>query len=260
MRNKCFNVPMFKCSNDNKGISLILTLLIISTVLTATLIVSEISFRQGQIVYGAEVSEKAYFAAKTALEKAAYQVHKNYADIGDDLSGSLSNGAEYTAEINADIYCPDITETECIYYCDNPPAPCPISNTNPWTIELEPGEAFEMSLDINGATYPSTIEVTQTGTEKTDLVLYQCETSGTPRDCSATKTQTFYVTLPQTINISDNSYFWLRINNNGTVSDSYTLTPSSSLPIGIDIDATGSAEEYERRLNQNIPKWQRFGI
>ncbi len=244
---------MFQCSNDNQGISLILTLLIISTVLTSTLIVSEITFRQGQIVYGAEVSEKGYFAAKTALEKAAYQLTKNYADIGDDLSGSLSNGAEYTATITSDTACPN-PGTECT---DNP-----ISNTNPWTIELEAGEAFELALNINGANYPSSIEITQTGTEPTDLVLFQCTTSGTPRDCSTTKTQTFYITFPQTINTSDylNSYFWIRINNNGTVADSYTLTPSSSLPLGIIIKASGSCDEYERQLIQNIPKWQKFGI
>lgn len=232
-----------------KGISLILTLLIISSVLTATLIVSETAIRQSQVVYGAEISEKGYFAAKTAVEIAAYDVLKDYQDISSyNLSESFDDGSDYQASVSTDTLCPG-TETS-------------ISNSDPWVISLETGESFDLDLDINGASYPTSLTISQTGTESTDLILYYCEIDEETRTCSTTKTQVFYTSFPQTINIDGGKYYWIRINNNGSSTESYTLTPSADndLPIGVEINAIGEYKEYQREINQNVPKWQKYGI
>ena len=263
-----------KAKKEKKGMSLILTLLIISSVLTGTILVAEITIRHAQIIHGAEISEKAYFAAETGIQKMAYQIEKNYKDIStyslpEDV---LSDGkSTYSATISTDTYCPDASETECKYYPSDPECPgeldrCPISNTNAWTISLSPGESFQLNLDINGAIYPNSIDITRSGLEDTDIIVYKCTTGGDPRECGETMSQTFSITFPYPFNISDyeGKYYKLRINNVGSGSENYTLTPSAEaalpLPIGIEISATGGYTGYQRKLKTNLPKWQKFGI
>jgi len=252
-----------KIKKEKKGMSLILTLLIISSVLTGTVLVAEITIRHAQIIHGAEISEKAYFAAETGVQKMAYQIMKNYKDI---LTYSLtedvlSDGkSTYSATISTDTYCPDASE--CTYYCPSPDR-CPISNTNIWTISLSPGESFQLNIDINGAIYPNSIEITRSVLEEdTDIIVYECTTGGDPRECGETMSQTFSITFPYSFDISDyaSKYYKLRINNVGSGSENYTLTPSAALPIGIEISATGGYTGYQRKLKTNLPKWQIYGL
>ncbi len=244
-----------KCSSKNQGISLVLTLLIISSILTGTLLVAETTIRHSRVVKGIEVSEKAYFATKTAVEKVSYQVNQNYADISSyTLSGSFDDGSEYEGTVSADTDCP------------NPPTECAsgaISPTNAWIISLEPGESLELDLNINGATYPTSLQISQTSSEPTDLIIYQCDTGGSPRVCVSSIVQTLISSFPYSLNTSGyaGKYYQIRIINNGVASETYTLTPTgANLPIGIKIQGTGSYVEYERQLESNIPKWQKFGF
>ena len=243
-----------KCSNDKRAVSLILTLLIISSVLTGTVLVADITIRHAQIIHGAEISEKAYFAAETGIQKAAYQAMKNYTDISTySLDDSFSDGSTYTATISADTECP------------NPPTECsalPVSATNPWTVTLAAGESFQLNIDINGAAYPASVQIARSGSEDTDIIDYECTTAGDPRVCSSTMSQVFSITFPYTFNITDyeTKYYRLRINNVGNSSEDYILTPTGALPIGIEISSIGGYTGYERRLKTNLPKWQKFGI
>lgn len=243
-----------KTNKQNQGVSLILTLLIISSVLTGTILVADITIRHAQIIHGAEISEKAYFAAETGMQKAAYQAMKNYTDISAySLDDSLEDGATYTATISADTECPN-PPTECIAL--------PISATNPWTVTLSAGESFQLNIDINGATYPASVQISRSGSMDTDIIVYECTTTGDPRVCSSTMSQTFSIIFPYTFNITDyaTKYYKLRINNVGDSSEDYILTPSGALPIGIEISSIGGYTGYERRLKTNLPKWQKFGI
>jgi len=241
---------------SNQGVSLVLTLLIISSILTGTLLVAETTIRHSQVVKGAEVSEKAYFGAKSALEKGAYEILKNYDAITSlDIDESFSDDTFYTATASVDTECPN-PGTEC--------SAGAINASNEWVITLSAGESFDLDLDINGVTYPNSIEIDYevplSGTP-TDLILYQCQTEGTPRVCSSGLSQTLYVSLPQTITTSGyaNNFYYLRINNKGASSEDYTLTPTGDLPIGIKIDATGTYSDYKRILQQRFPKWQKYG-
>ena len=247
-----------KAKKEKKGMSLILTLLIISSVLTGTVLVAEITIRHAQIIHGAEISEKAYFAAETGAQKMAYQIEKNYKDISTYIlsEGFLSDEkSTYSATISTDTECPD------------PLAECnagPISNANVWTVTLATGESFQLNIDINGATYPNSIEITRSGSEDTDIIVYECTTEVDPRECGETISQTFSITFPYSFNISDyaSKYYKLRINNVGSGSENYTLTPSAeaALPIGIEINAIGGYVGYQRKLKTNLPKWQIFGL
>jgi len=248
-------------NKQNQGISLILTLLIISSVLTGTILVADITIRHAQIIHGAEVSEKAYFAAETGIQKAAYQAMKNYTDISAySLDDSFSDGSTYTATISADTYCPEASE--CDYYCPSPDR-CPISDANDWTISLSAGESFQLNIDINGVTYPDEIEITRSGSTDTDIIIYECTTTiEDPRICSSTMSQEFSIIFPYTFDITDYEikYYRLRINNVGSGSEDYVLTPTGALPIGIEISSIGGFTGYERRLKTNLPKWQKFGL
>ncbi|MFA5051043.1 MAG: hypothetical protein WC499_02920 [Patescibacteria group bacterium] len=257
--------------NSNQGLSIILILLIISSILTGTVIVGETIVRHTQIVKGAEVSEKAFFAAETAVEKTIYQVLKNYTDIFtySIIDGELSNGAQYniaTGGVAADtanptggspIICADAT-------CDAG------GGNNPWSFTLGSAtlgydESFQLNLDLNGVTYPTTLRVERSGSGLGDLIVYECTTSGTPRMCSSGESQTFYPNFTgQDIALSATTkYYRIRINNSGATG-TYLLKPiaplSTALPIGVNINAIGSYGGYERQINDNYPKWQKFGI
>jgi hypothetical protein len=226
--------------NSRQGISLIITILIISSILVSTITVGDVLIRHSQTVKSVEDSEMAYFAAESVLEKAKYEIFKNYENISSySLSGSLDNGATY-----------EILSTDIEYDSD-------------FSIELGPGESFEIALDLNGIDlYPAALSITQNGSAPTDLIVYQCLTGGTPRVCTTGYTQTFYSALPLNLSISEEDrYYRIRINNlSAFSSEIYNLSPSGGdLPIGIDLIAKGVYGEYERRSRGNYAKWQIFG-
>jgi hypothetical protein len=235
-------IKKFKHNHQNhrQGISLIITILIISSILVSTITVGDVLIRHSQTVKSAEDSEMAFFATESALEKAKYDIFKNYEDISSySLSGSLDNGATY-----------EILSTELEY-------------DSYFSIDLGPGESFEIALDFNGTDlYPSSLSITQDGSVSTDLILYQCLTGGTPRECATGYTQTFYSSLPFNFVISEEDrYYRIRINNlSASSSETYNLSPSGGdLPIAIDITAKGVYGGYERRSRSTYPKWQIFG-
>jgi len=244
---KCSNVLMFPCSNDKKAISLIITILIISSILVSTITVGDVIIRHSQTVKSSEVSENAYFAAESALEKVAYGILKNYDNVSTYTTGvpvEMPNGATYEiTDVSLDIRTPE----------------------EPLEITLGAGESFELALDFNGANiYPPSINVTQTPASlSTDLIIYECLTiAGPPRVCDSGYTQTFKSSLSHSFNIDEeNKYYRIRINNlDALSSETYTLTPSAdSFPIGVDITAKGVYQGHERQAKSSFPKWQIFG-
>jgi len=247
---KCSNVPMFQCSHEKRAISLIITILIISSILVSTITVGDIMIRHSQTVKSSEVSEIAYFAAESALEKASYEILKNYDNVSSyDLGGSMTNDATY-----------EITDVT-------------LDDRASFEVTLGAGESFELALDFNGTNiYPANITLAQTGSVSTDLIIYECTTGGDPRMCSSGYIQTFVSSIPSPSYIlpyndanifeEDTKYYKIRINNLDTSdSETYTLTPSAdNIPVGVDITAKGVYGGYERQAKSSFPKWQTFGV
>ena len=244
-------------SPSNQSISLVITILIISSILVSTITVGDVIIRHSQTVKSSELSEDAYFAAESALEKANYEILKNYDNVSPyTLSGNLTNTATY-----------EITNVNVVLDVR--------TLLNPLEITLEAGESFELAMDFNGsAIYPLNINIIQTGSISTDLIIYECTTDGTPRICDSGYTQTFVSSLPSppsspyvlpyndaSVFVEENKYYKIRINNlDASSSETYTLTPSAdSFPVGVDITAKGVYGGYERQAKSSFPKWQIFG-
>lgn len=242
---------------SNQSISLLLVLLIISTLLMAGLTIGDLVLRHAQATKGIEFSELAYFAAESAIEKVVYKVFKEYCNIntascqpgaGGAATGYLwTNGPEYT--INQSNIVVDTV-------------------SSPWLATVSAGHAFQFSLDINGATYPTSLNISQNGNSPSELIVWQCETEDSgPRVCKSTPapSQTFYPDLPQTINSLDpaNYYYKIRINNRGNQEETYSIAFTGSLPIGLKInEAVGKYKNYTRKIKSVSPhfsKWQITG-
>jgi len=233
---------------ENKGISLVLTLLIMSSILTGAVIVGDVLIRHGQVIQGSEVSEIAYFASKAGIERTAYQVLKNYENIGSiSASGEISSGGTYNV-------------TNISTYADEPNGEGEINDNNDWEISLEPGETFFLGLDINGADYPTDISFSKSGNVSSDLVIFQCST--TDGECSGDQTQSFDVDFPYSLDTSsfESENYEISIKNSGNASENYVIAPNERLPIGVNITSKGVYSSYERQIKATFRKWQKYGI
>ncbi|MEO0076304.1 MAG: four helix bundle protein [candidate division WOR-3 bacterium] len=232
---------------SNQSVSLLLVLLIISTLLMAGLTVGDLVLRHAQATKAIEFSDMAYFAAESGIEKVVYKVFKEYCNISTSacaVNGTLLNGAQYIIN-QSDIVVDSVS--------------------SPWLATVSAGRSLQISLDINGATYPTSITISQNGSSPTDLIFWQCqtETAGS-RICKTSNpapSQIFYSSLPQTLSLSPSDHYYkIRINNRGSQSETYSFTFSGSLPIGLKInEAIGKYKGYVRKIRSIFPhysKWQ----
>ena len=107
------------------------------------------------------------------------------------------------------------------------------------------------------------MNVTQTGSISTDLIIYECTTAGTPRICDSDYSQVFKSSLPYSFNISEETkYYKIRINNlDALSSETYTLVPiAGTFPVGFSVTAKGVHDGYERQAKSSFPKSQFFGV
>jgi len=234
--------------SDRQGVSLLMVVLIIGVILVATLAISQIVLRQGRVTKGAEISERAYFAAESGVEKAAYQIFKEQTDITTyNLSGNLTNNATYqvnSSDLTVDVKNPDTGQE--------------ITQSQPWQVALSAGQAFSLALDINGATYPATLQIDRSGTQPSDLIIHSWLKVGGGDE------QVFVIDFPYDLNINSARFYQIRINNRSAGSETYILKPTSpanaKLPIGLYIKAKGVFFSYQRTVEGNFPRWQKFGI
>jgi hypothetical protein len=220
-------------------------ILIISALLTAGLAVSDLIIRHSQTIKGTELSEMAYFAAESAIEKVLYKVFKEGCVITNcGVSGYLWSDGPYYKIDNADIVVGTVSDS--------------------WLATVPAGRSFQLNLDLNGASYPSSITISKSGSNSSDLIVWWCETTGTTNKvCGSTTGQTFYPNFSsQTIsNINvPNKYYKIRINNRGAGSETYTFSfTGASLPIDLEInEALGRYRGYTRKIKSTSPHFPRY--
>jgi len=263
---------------EKKAFSLVLVILITTSVLTGVWIVGDILIRHAKVIRASQISDKAYFAAETAVEKAAYDILKDYADVSAyTLAGDLSNGAAYLIDeaedsdtyIHQDKECPDSTGTECTAG-ENLAGPW--GGGNPWDVVLTPGQGLILDIDLEGADYPATLRLDQTAGSAgdSDLVITASNDGGSTWAESFSANFSTTTCVGGTIDscydltIAADTYYKIRIaNNSGAVSGAYRLQPTGvgeTLPIGVIIRARGedAHSSYYRRLQSNIPVWAKI--
>ncbi len=184
-------------AKNQKGIALILSILVLSNLLMITLIVTDIVVRIGRSGHQITQSESAYYAAESATEKAIYEIEKNQdaSSLGiesNPVSETMPNNSDVTwqryiqpinstpvtcvnneqkisyhevsslnqllSEVGSQIIAGTIS---CIYVEDF--ATNPITKSNDLVVLLQPERSFELAFDVVAPVgidfYPNKIRV-----------------------------------------------------------------------------------------------------
>jgi hypothetical protein len=193
----------------------------------------------------------AYYAAESGMERTAYKAFKEGCLIGTNCG----SGGEQTLYPGGPFY--KILEDHV--------SPNYVSNS--WITTVPPGQALQFSLDLNGATYPSHIDISATNNQPSDVVRWLCQTQTQDnfRTCvTSSISQEFYSTIPVNgLNFSPSDFYYkIRITNLGIGTETYRLDfPGSSLSVGLKIDKSeGRYGGYARQLQSSEPdhfaRWQ----
>jgi hypothetical protein len=202
---------------NNSGISILLTILILSSMMILTLAISEIVLRVGKSSREIGFSEIAYYAAETATEKAFYEIEKNrtIADL-DSLSGNLDELSDASWSL----------------------AVSQINSTDPYQFDLGGGEFFLLEIDFENLIYPNTLNVSWTGS---NVKLITLTTDGV---------QNVYTSSGVALSNLNTNLYKLTLINSGGGDSTITLDPNGGdLPIGIELTATGNYKNSERIIN-----------
>lgn len=234
----------------DKGISLILTILILSSLTVVTFAISDIVLRTGQSARKIGHSEIAYYAAETAVEKALYEIEKQKTIRG--LDGQIDNLEEITDAnwslsitplINLTAQCITVggQEKGCITSSGN------ITTSNPLTINLNSGSSFQLDLNFQDLLNlePGLVENLQISCGNNGEVI----TLGTNGQTPATPCNS-----PINLNNLDSNLYIIRLVNE----DNFTLKPlgQKNLPIGISVVGTGNYKDQTRILEMERQNWQ----
>ncbi|HPA25163.1 MAG TPA: hypothetical protein PLK76_00085 [bacterium] len=157
---------MKKIKNNQQGFSLLLTVLILASLMILTLTISDVVLRVGKSAESIGNSEVAYFAAETAVERALFQIEKNYsmADLTVSTPQNMSTtNATWTRTVvqnNAfDVSCADLGNNEGL--CINNPGI--ISASNPLIVKLNSGSSFQIDLRYSAMETPNNLKIEWSG-------------------------------------------------------------------------------------------------
>jgi len=181
---------------DERGIALILSIIILTNLLMITLIVTDVILRIGRSSQQISESEQAYFAAEAGIENGLYQIEKNNDASGlgtptSPISGNLdevdANWESYVAPVyTTPVTCVDhnnkvsyhpvnsfsellsdigasvmSNEISCIY-AEDFASDLIIRHNNSLMVLLEPGKSFELDLDlavVDPNFYPNQLDI-----------------------------------------------------------------------------------------------------
>lgn len=240
---------MFKKAKkiNEKGISILLVVLILSSLIVITLAISNIVLRVGRTSRQIGYSEIAYYAAETGVEKALYEIETNRTVVGldgdsDNLS-EISNASWERTLVEITSYLTDCAtlgsnEGVCVDTAGT------INSGNPLKINLDADNSFQLDLNFSGLTYPDSITITWSGTGK----IITLDGNGNQNTIEAS---------PVTLNSLATNLYIVRMVNNDTSQIAFTITPSvNNLPIGILLTGTGNYQNQQRIIEVERKNWQ----
>lgn len=237
--------------SSQKGISLILSLFILTAILFIGLVIIDLVLRQGKISSEVGYSEIAFYAAEAGMEKALYEINKNKETIinVEAMKETLSvSRGEWEVEdpIKEILKAPDYEPK--LYTSTGGD----ISNTNPLQVDLNDQESFQLGLDLNLDTYPTELDIAWSA--NSSLIVFEWK-RGEPME---TGIQTIYSSLSSPITIESYKYYIFRIINLSGSNHTYTFTPGfgTTLPLGVFITTLGRYKGLSRKIETNNSRWQ----
>lgn len=233
-----------RLQNNNSGLSLLLTIFILSGLLIVGLAASDLVLRASRTSRQIGTSEVAYYAAESAAEIVLYRLEKENTDITtlNDSGALVEVDAEWTRGVTADTEGPQTSNV----YAESPGV---IDNSNPLKVKLDNGQSFELRLDINGVDYPNNLQIRWSGANGSKVIVYN----------KTDEEQDVGEHSPVNINVEQSKSYVLRIvNASGNNDVVYSIEPGGDdpLPVGLIISTIGKYLEQERRLELDNRKWQ----
>jgi len=232
-----------KIKKDKQGVSVLLAIMILSSLMILTIAMSDIVLRVGRSTNQIGQSEKAYFAAETAVEKAIYEIEKNNTIANLDVSTPqtlTTSKASWTRTVSQNntliILCSQIINQQGV--CVNNSGG--ITTTNPLHAHLSEDKSLQIDFNFSGLSLPNNITITWSGNGE----VIASNTTG----------QTSYNTSPVVLS-NLNSY--ARIINKDNHLIDFELKPgNSNFPISILITGTGILGTEKRILQVEKKLWQ----
>jgi hypothetical protein len=238
-------------SLGESGVSLMMTLLMLGTLLIISTTVASVVFRVGSF----SKNIVAFLAAEAAVERALYKFEAGGASLaGLAETGSLASisGAGWTTSAWASTTPPLNNSAVSASSPTNP-----VSNSNPLQISLQPGQAFEMDMSLVGVNYPSNLNYSWPGgaTQQGKIVWYS--TNG---QASTTEEAGSNVLVPPSGQINPTEKWQTKIineNSGGGSAITFTMTPAAGqdLPMRAVISATGVYLDQAREVQVLRPLW-----
>ena len=206
----------------NKGITILLLVIIISAIFISVLVAAEIMIRQAHILQSFNFSEKARLAALAGEDAAAFAVYESYCQVDTtncNVEGTLPDGSQYSTLVTINTKEPDTGQENFGQE---------ITFSNPWEIKLKANKSFTFYMDLNSQNiiYPQSLIIGET-TSTGQLSFYQ--SSKNPVSWQLVSSTT---TFPVTLNLAvSSSYYYALTITNGDTDNIYSLTPSNDNPV-----------------------------
>jgi len=236
----------------NKGIAILLLVMIIGAIFISILVTVEIMIRQAHIIQSFNSSERALLAALAGKDAAAFEVYEKYCQVDTtacNVKKTLTDGSLYSTLVTLNTKEPETGQTEGIGQN--------ITSSNPWEIKLKANKSFTFYLDLNSQNiiYPQSLTIRKT-TSTGQVSFYQSLKNPISWQLVSSTT-----TFPVTLDLANSSsYYHALIITNGDTDNVYSLTPSADapthpLPVGVNIVSTGTFQDYEKTISSNLFKW-----
>lgn len=255
MKLSIFNYQLLMTSRDPRGIALLITVILLGGLILIAFAASSLVMVFGQTSKVLGNSEKAYYAAESALEKGLYDVEKLGLGLSSlSSSGIFINNDGTTVNWNRKAF---VTSKIPLGRTDVRPANAgnpTISGSNALLVTLLPGGSFQMDLNIVGATnlsYPSHISVSASS-NFSYITLNEVDGQTGPAMTTG-QNQRF----PSTGTIDPLLGLRFKISNPTGGSVTYTIAPNGSneLPVALVISATGVSGNEERTVEVERKAW-----
>jgi hypothetical protein len=242
---------------DQKGVTILISVLILSSVIILALAVSDIVGRANRNSRDIGLSEVAYFAAEKGVEQALYSIEKERTISGlDGIQGNLTDitEANWSREIEV-LSDSEATDMDCdtlaLVSVEN--GVC-VDETNPnqpkVKIKLRPNDSFQLDLDFGGMSgyLPNGIKIDgiSSSNASTTVLNISAGESETPENLN-------------NISVSGRQII-LKITNKSDVTENIEISSSGGannpVPLSFLIISTGSYKEQKRVIQVERRNWQ----